>query len=54
MIFCRGDEPMPDINKITGLNRKYNDNVPIMNAIVFPDYITFYMINQIILPDAFS
>lgn len=44
---------MPDINEIGLLVRKFEDEVPVIHAIVLPDHIAFYEINHIVIPDAF-
>lgn len=51
MIYYRGCDPMP---KLDNLARQFQDNVPVISAIVFPDHIAFYEINFGLIPNAFD
>ncbi|EEB16422.1 conserved hypothetical protein [Pediculus humanus corporis] len=51
-VKSEGEESMPSFQQISRLSQKFNDNVPVVNAIVFPDHIAFYQINSVIVPDA--
>ncbi|KAK6624352.1 hypothetical protein RUM44_011211 [Polyplax serrata] len=51
IVIYRGCDPMP---KLDNLARQFQDNVPVISAIVFPDHIAFYEINFGLIPNAFD
>lgn len=41
---------MPDMKNIYNLLHKFEDEVPIIHAVVFPDFISFFNIEHIASP----
>ncbi|KAL0279596.1 UNVERIFIED_CONTAM: hypothetical protein PYX00_001115 [Menopon gallinae] len=45
-----GSDEMPDLKNIHSLVQQFEDDVPIVHAVVFPDFVSFYNIDQITSP----
>jgi hypothetical protein len=49
-IYFRFEDPMPELKDITALLQDFQDDVPLLFAIVLPDTVTFLQFGSVRLP----